>query len=81
MRYYRVMVVAGLALLAGATGAPAGPWCAWFDPYTYNCGFGSFQQCLDTIQGEGGYCARNVQEVSAAAPKPLRHHRRPHRGD
>jgi hypothetical protein len=82
MRHFRVMVVAGLALLAAAAGAQAGPWCAWFNAYTYNCGFSSFQQCLDTIQGEGGYCARNVQEAgSVPAPRPVRHHRKPFRGD
>jgi Protein of unknown function (DUF3551) len=82
MRYVAVMVVAGLALLAGATGAQAGPWCAWFDPFTYSCGFSSFQQCLDTVLGEGGFCARNVQEAwTAPAPKPVRNHRKPRRGD
>jgi hypothetical protein len=82
MRHFAVMIVAGLALLAGATGAQAGAWCAWFNAYTYNCGFSSFQQCLDTIQGEGGYCARNVQEAwSAPPPKPVRNHRKPRRGD
>lgn len=82
MRHFRVMVVAGLALLAAAAGAQARPWCAWFNAYTYNCGFSSFQQCLDTIQGEGGYCARNVQEAgSVPAPRPVRHHRKPYRGD
>jgi hypothetical protein len=57
-------------MLAPATGARAAPWCAWFDPFTYNCGFTSFQQCLDTVLGEGGFCARNVQESYWSAPAP-----------
>ena len=49
-------------LLAGGSAANArwAPWCAWYDPYTYNCGFQTFAQCLATISGAGGYCARNV---------------------
>jgi len=77
MRYFAVAAAAGLALVLAASAARAGAWCAWFDPYTYNCGFASFQQCLDTVMGEGGFCARNVQDATpapapAAAPKPGR---------
>jgi hypothetical protein len=78
------MVAAVLALvLAGAPGARAGAWCAWFDPYTYSCGFSTFQQCLDTVIGEGGFCARNVQEGywSTPAPKPVRKERKRARTD
>jgi Protein of unknown function (DUF3551) len=64
-----------LVLLAGGTGsASAAPWCAWYDPYTYNCAFHTFQQCLDTISGVGGYCARNVREP-ADRPPPRRRYR------
>lgn len=35
-------------------------WCAWYDAYTYNCGFRTFEQCLATISGAGGYCQRDV---------------------
>ena len=74
--------VLGLTL-AAATGASAAPWCAWFDPYTYNCGFATFQQCLDTVLGGGGFCARNVQESYWSTPvaKPVRKYRKPRRTD
>jgi uncharacterized protein DUF3551 len=39
--------------------AQAAPWCAWYDAYTYNCGFYSFQSCLYTVRPEGGWCARS----------------------
>ena len=59
-----------LALLAGGSqNASAAPWCAWQDAYTYNCGFFTFEQCRATVQGDGGYCARNVQEPATAPRK------------
>jgi hypothetical protein len=36
-----------------------GPWCAYYYKGGTNCGFYSYQQCLDTISGIGGSCARN----------------------
>ena len=46
------------------------PWCAYYDPYTYNCGFYTFEQCLATISAVGGTCQRNPREESRY------HHRR-----
>jgi hypothetical protein len=77
MRYFALVPAFGLALtLLGGGEAHAGAWCAWYDPYTYNCGFATFQQCQQTVLGAGGYCARNVQETQAAPatrPIPRRH--------
>jgi len=81
MRQLAVVAVLLLAVVVGAPAAHAGAWCAWYDAYTYNCGFNTFQQCLDTISGQGGYCARNVQAAwPTPAPPPGRKHRR-HRND
>jgi hypothetical protein len=56
-------VIGGFALLflvgGTSTGASAGPWCAFYDPSTYNCGFQTYQQCLETVRGAGGYCRPN----------------------
>jgi hypothetical protein len=56
-----------LALLAAAiafgTGAKAQnyPWCAFYDAgdEAVVCGFVSFEQCLATVRGIGGFCDRN----------------------
>jgi Protein of unknown function (DUF3551) len=59
----RTMSVVGALLamiLAGTAAVQAGPWCAWYDPYTYNCGFHSLKQCQATIFGDSSaYCAPN----------------------
>ena len=44
------------------TSAQAAPWCAFYDPSTYNCGFHSFEQCLATVRGAGGWCRPNFFE-------------------
>jgi len=73
MRYFAIALILGLTFLfTGAGDARAGAWCAWYDPYTYNCGFNTFQQCQATVLGAGGYCARNVYESTAPGPLPRR---------
>lgn len=55
----------GLVLAVAATGATAQaqnyPWCARYSGRAggQNCGFVSFDQCMATVRGIGGYCARN----------------------
>ncbi len=60
------------------------PWCAYYSGGFgggggTNCGFTTFQQCLATVSGIGGFCDRNTQYVppaaSHAAPALRRHHR------
>jgi hypothetical protein len=67
-------LIGGMAffLMLGAvnTGAQAAPWCAYYDHSTYNCGFYSYEQCLATIRGVGGYCSRNYFEGYASNPRP-----------
>ena len=40
-------------------GAASGAWCLFTDPYTYNCGFATLQQCRATASGAGGQCQPN----------------------
>jgi Protein of unknown function (DUF3551) len=64
-------LIAGLALAlaVGASGssAQAGPWCAFYGPSTYNCGFQTYQQCYATVLGAGGWCRQNFFEPNAGA--------------
>lgn len=42
------------------------PWCAYYGGQmggSSNCGFVSFEQCMRTLSGMGGFCARNNQYV------------------
>ncbi len=73
------MALAALAALT-AFAAPSAqaeveyPWCALYGRYgtqATNCGFSTYQQCLATISGVGGYCARNPR-YQGRAKKPRR---------
>ena len=60
-----------LLLLVGGTSARAdGPWCAFYDQSTYNCGFYSWQQCYETILGVGGWCRPNFFQGYGGAGRP-----------
>ena len=40
------------------------PWCAYYDDGGVggtNCGFVSFEQCMTTVRGIGGFCNVNTQ--------------------
>src|SRR3954462_6181985 len=43
-----------LIVVGSSMGAHAGPWCAFYDSSTYNCGFHNYAQCYATIYGNGG---------------------------
>ncbi len=44
------------------------PWCSSFhDGAGTNCGFSTYEQCMATARGTGGYCAPNNSYV---APRP-----------
>jgi Protein of unknown function (DUF3551) len=54
------------------------PWCEYLGtPGGRNCGFVSFNQCMETARGTGGDCRQNTQYVSprralgAANPQAL----------
>jgi hypothetical protein len=50
------------------------PWCAYYKNGGTNCGFTTFDQCMTTVSGIRGYCARNTQYVPP--PGPASHPRR-----
>ena len=63
------------ALLAGIAGnithadAQNYPWCAYYKSGGTNCGFTTFDQCMATVSGIHGYCARNTQYVPPPGPR------------
>jgi hypothetical protein len=74
MRLTTALLATALSLALDAS-AEAAPWCAWMsDPrgFVNDCSYYTFEQCLATIHGLGGYCARNVY----APPPPYRPARR-----
>jgi hypothetical protein len=85
-----IVGLVGAAALACAStwAAPAAardyPWCAYYGfmgEDGTNCGFDTFQQCLDTISGIGGTCRENpflIREPRAEAPRKKRRDRRVH---
>lgn len=64
------MTIFSAVLVDARAPAKAGPWCAWYDASTFNCGFSSFPQCLATLRGIGGYCAPNYYEPYVYVDEP-----------
>jgi len=68
-------LIAALALASIAVPAQAQnyPWCANFaDGAGVNCGFATYEQCMATSQGSGGYCTKNNMYVPPQAAAPSR---------
>jgi hypothetical protein len=55
------------------------PWCAIYSGDmggAQNCGFTSFQQCLEDVSGIGGFCQLNdTYKPAGAAPLRYKTHR------
>jgi len=64
------LIVAGMFALDARTGAQAA-WCAQYRNGGTNCGFSSFQQCLESVRGVGGQCGSDGSEGSAERSRPL----------
>jgi hypothetical protein len=74
--YLSTIVLATIAaamVLTSAAHADQYRWCAIYggrDLDATNCGFVTYQQCLATISGIGGYCTPNQFYTGpAAAPR------------
>lgn len=83
-----LLFVLGVAAAAGvsipAAHAQNYPWCADYGGGEgggggSNCGFTTFQQCLDTIRGMGGFCNRNTLYVPPPGPHSAAVHQPRHR--
>lgn len=81
----RVMLC-GLILAAAAIASRAQaqnyPWCAQYSGDmggAMNCGFVSFDQCMTTARGVGGFCFQNNTYRPPVTSKPSTPHPRRHR--
>jgi len=57
------------------------PWCAQYGIRggARNCGFVSFEQCMATVRGIGGYCEQNFMYRPYGNERPVRRKRPPRR--
>ena len=67
-------LIGGIALLflvvgGGSSARADGPWCAFYDASTYNCGFYSFEQCYETVRGAGGRAGPIFSKAIVAASR------------
>jgi hypothetical protein len=68
---------ATLATPRPAHAAPYWPWCSQYGPLSnaHACAFVSWEQCMQTVSGIGGYCYENPEPPPASARpvRPRRH--------
>lgn len=67
-------IVVGAATFGSGANAQNYPWCAVFGGAdtggASNCGFTTFEQCMVTRSGMGGFCERNTQYIPPPGPHP-----------
>jgi hypothetical protein len=75
----RLLFPLGILAAVIGIGSPAHaqnyPWCANYGGSfgdTHNCGFVSYEQCMATLSGMGGFCERNNTYVPPPGPTPPR---------
>jgi hypothetical protein len=66
-----VLAAAGFAVPAQAQNYP---WCLQSSAYEggENCGFSTYDQCMASRLGIGGFCQANTQYQASSAPAPRR---------
>ena len=73
MRLLLLMLGISVCVIGIGTRAEAQnyPWCAYYSGKGgTNCGFISFEQCMETARGLGSNCQRNTQYVPPPGPHP-----------
>ena len=66
-------VIAATTVLNTPTKAQNYPWCAYYSGKGgggTNCGFTTFERCLETARGLGSNCQPNTQYVPPPGPHP-----------
>jgi hypothetical protein len=71
-------IVAAGVLDSGNAAAAAwrqrAPWCAYLGGFggNFDCSYYTFEQCMATARGLGGYCTPNAREAYQPYGKPRR---------
>jgi hypothetical protein len=67
-------VCVGIAGVGKSAEAQNYPWCAHLGTgfESTNCGFTTFQQCMDTVSGIGGFCQPNTEYQLPSGPRSLK---------
>ena len=83
-RVLLLLALGALGLVADGIGTPARaqnyPWCAQYSDGmggAMNCGFVSFDQCMEDVRGMGGFCMLNNRYEPPPGPHPARSEARP----
>jgi hypothetical protein len=72
------LVAAVLIQPRSADAAPYWPWCSQYGPdmgSTHACAFSSWEQCMETVRGIGGYCYTNPYPPPPLSARPAKPHR------
>jgi hypothetical protein len=82
MRLFLIVVGAFAAMTCIASPAEADNgrrWCAYYvGNEATNCGWDTFEQCLATVSGIGGFCQLNTMYQPPSGPRPSTRHPRRH---
>ena len=65
---------AGIVSIGNRAEAQNYPWCSQYSEGGAggrNCGFTTFQQCLENVSGIGGFCEPNTQYQPPPGPHPF----------
>ncbi len=54
-----VLALSAVPGVVNAAESKSYAWCVFYDSSTYNCGFTSYEQCMQTARGNGGFCRPN----------------------
>jgi len=69
---FALAIFIGMAAFASCAKAQNYPWCALYSSSAggSNCGFSTYQQCMDDVSGIGGFCQQNNTYVPPAGSRP-----------
>ena len=76
------LVTAVLIQPRSGDAAPYWPWCSQYADRNaaHSCAFSSWEQCMDTVRGIGGWCYVNPYGPPPVPTRPAKSHHRISRG-